>query len=91
MVSLLALSWSMVSDEQANRWANPEKPKLSPLGSLYYFLWRFFVVASRVVTLAIFATAFTTELFILWGLHWLLMAMWIGMMVRVNCSLYMFL
>jgi hypothetical protein len=42
------------------------------------------MVASRVVTLALFATCFRLELFIFLGLHWALMTLWIVMMVRSN-------
>lgn len=79
--SLFSSSWSIVCFEQANRWANPDKPQLTLSGQLNQLLWRFFMVVSRVITLALFATCFRTELFIFMGLHWLLMTMWILMMV----------
>jgi hypothetical protein len=72
----------MLSYEQANRWADPSKPQISPLGVAFHYAWRFAVVASRVMTLAVFATAFQAELLLIWGLHWLLMVLWILMMVR---------
>ena len=71
-----------MSYEQANRWATPEKPKMSPAGCIFQFLWRFFMVASRVGTMALFATVFRVEFFVFIGLHWLLMTIWILFMVR---------
>jgi ABC-type multidrug transport system permease subunit len=80
IVSLLSLSWSMVCYEQSNRWANPDKPQMTLAGCVIQLFWRFFMVASRVIVLALFATCFKLELFTFLGLHWLLMTLWILMM-----------
>lgn len=81
LTSLLSLSWAMVAYESANRWANPEKPNVSHIGNFVQFCWRFFMVASRVLALASFATVFPVMLFALGGGHWILMTLWIIMMV----------
>ena len=81
LLSITSLSLSIVSYVQASRWANPEKPQMTPMGYTFNFLWRFFIVFSRVFMLSIFATEFQKELFVFLGLHWLLMSLWIFMMV----------
>ena len=82
-LSLVSLSLSIVSYIQASRWADPSKPQMTPMGYIFNFLWRFFIVFSRVFMLSLFATEFQHELFVFLGLHWLLMSLWIFMMVRV--------
>ena len=76
----------MVCYEQSNRWANPDKPQMTVAGFAAQYGWRFFMVASRVIALALFATCFRLELFTFLGLHWALMTLWILMMVF--CSVY---
>ena len=81
MTSLLTIALSIMAFDQADRNANPSKPNVAPIGSVVEFCWRFFVVAARVLSIALFATQFKFELFIFLGLHWLLMASWIFMIV----------
>ena len=54
------------------------------MGYIFNFLWRFFIVFSRVFMLSLFATEFQHELFVFLGLHWLLMSLWIFMMVILH-------
>ena len=86
LLSLVSLSWSIVSYQQANRWARPEKPQMSPIGCWFQFLWKFFMIASRVMIMSLFATVYKVELFIFIGLHWVLMTIWILLMVRNDLS-----
>ena len=83
ILSLVSLSWSMVSFEQSNRWANPEKPQMTLVAYICQFLWRLFMVASRVLTMALFATVYQEELFIFILLHWVLMTVWIFNMASI--------
>ncbi len=84
MLSLVSLSNSIVTYIQASRWADPSKPQMTPVGYLFNFLWRFFIVFSRVYMLSLFATVYQRELFAFLGLHWLLMAIWIFLMVTYS-------
>lgn len=86
LLSLISLSWSMVSYIQASRWADPSKPQMTPVACIFNFLWRFFVVFSRVFTLSLFATVYQRELFVFLGLHWLFMSFWIFMMGTNFCG-----
>jgi len=85
-LSLVSLSLSIVSYIQASRWADPSKPQMTPMGYVFNFLWRFFIVFSRVFMLSLFATEFQHELFVFIGLHWLLMSLWIFMMGTNYCG-----
>ena len=81
-LSLFSLSMTLVSYIQASRWADPSKPQMTPMGYIFNFGWRFFVVFSRVFMLSLFATVFKRELFVFLGFHWLLMSTFIFLMVR---------
>ena len=81
LLSLCSLSTSIVSYIQASRWADITKPQMTPMGYFVNFLWRFFIVFSRVFMLSLFATEFQNELFVFLGLHWLFMSLWIFLMV----------
>jgi hypothetical protein len=83
----MSLSLSIVSYIQASRWADPSKPQMTPAGYIFNFLWRFFIVFSRVFILSLFATVYQNELFVFLGLHWLFMALWIFMMVNAHMML----
>ena len=82
-LSLSSLSSSIVAYIQASRWADVTKPQMTPMGYFVSFLWRFFIVFSRVFMLSLFATIFQMELFIFLGLHWLFMTTWIFLMVHL--------
>ena len=82
-LSLSSLSSSIVAYIQASRWADVTKPQMTPMGYFVSFLWRFFIVFSRVFMLSLFATIFQMELFIFLGLHWLFMTTWIFLMVNL--------
>ena len=81
LLSLCSLSTSLVSYIQASRWADVTRPQMTPLGYFMNFLWRFFIVFSRVFMLSLFATEYPKELFVVLGLHWMLMTLWIFLMV----------
>ena len=83
-LSLVSLSMTLVSYIQASRWADPSKPQMTPMGYIFNFLWRFFVVFSRVFMLSLFATVYKRELFVFLGFHWLLMSTFIFLMVSLE-------
>ena len=88
LLSLCSLSTSLVSYIQASRWADVTRPQMTPLGYFMNFLWRFFIVFSRVFMLSLFATEYPKELFIVLGSHWMLMTLWIFLMVFYVFHMY---
>ena len=91
LMSLVSLSWSIVSYQQASRWATPEKPQMSPAGCLFQLFWKFFMIASRVMIMSLFATVYNVELFVFIGLHWMMMLIWILFMVIDKRSISKFI
>ena len=55
-------------------------------GTIVQFLWRFFMIASRVMALALFASEFTYYISIVCGVHWLIMFIWIVSMKTSFCT-----
>lgn len=72
----------MLAFQKAIRMADYEMPNMSFLASVFFLLWKFFIVASRVITMALFASQFKAELFLFIGFHYLVMLLWLIMMVR---------
>lgn len=75
--SLLSLAWSLTSYQRTLRYAAPDKPQMSVGASATTFLWHTFQVAARVIALALFGNAYKLEVFILLGVHWALMTVWV--------------
>ncbi|TRY78533.1 hypothetical protein TCAL_04250 [Tigriopus californicus] len=71
LLSLFTLSSSMLAFQKAIRMADYEMPNMSFLASTVFLFWKFFIVASRVITMALFASQFKAELFLFIGFHYL--------------------
>ena len=80
------MALSLVFYEKANRWATPEIPNISPLGSAFQFMWRLCVLICRMGSMALFATTSQVGLFVFIACHWVVMTVWIMMMVRKDNS-----
>jgi hypothetical protein len=83
----MSLAWSLTSYQRTLRYAMPDKPQMSVGGSATTFLWHTFQVASRVLALALFASAHKREVFIALGGHWGLMVIWILLQVRTRVKI----
>lgn len=83
----MSLAWSLTSYQRTLRYAMPDKPQMSVGGSATTFLWHTFQVASRVLALALFASAHKREVFIALGGHWALMIIWILLQVRTRVKI----
>lgn len=77
IASLVSLSWSLVSYQRSLRLSLPDKTPLSWQGISVQFLWRLFVIAARVLALALFAASYDWYIGIICGIHFLLMFLWI--------------
>ncbi|XP_076333882.1 XK-related protein 6-like isoform X3 [Tachypleus tridentatus] len=77
LFSLISLSTSLVSYQSALRRSLPNKNDLSKIGKVVMFMWRLFVIASRVVALSLFASYNPIALGIFCGIHWIVMTLWI--------------
>lgn len=86
VASLVSLSWSLVSYHRALRMSLPDKTNMTWQGIAIQFIWRFFSIASRVLSLALFASEFRFYISIVCGVHWLLMFFWIISMRTSFCD-----
>ncbi|XP_076317321.1 XK-related protein 6-like [Tachypleus tridentatus] len=77
LFSLISLATSLVSYQSALRRSLPDKCDLSRIGKVGMFFWRFFVIASRVVALSLFASYSPVALAIFCVIHWFVMTAWI--------------
>ncbi|XP_076333513.1 XK-related protein 6-like isoform X2 [Tachypleus tridentatus] len=85
-LSLVSLSSSLVSFQIALRISNREKKNLTFCGMVVMFIWRFFIIASRMVALALFASHSPKSLGIFCGIHWSCMVVWIKTMKTNFCN-----
>ncbi|RWS31505.1 XK-related protein 4-like protein, partial [Leptotrombidium deliense] len=86
LTSLVSLSWSLVSYQRSLRMSLPDKANMSWQATAVQFLWRFFVLAARVLALALFATSFKYWISVVCGVHWALMFSWIISMKTTFCE-----
>ncbi|KAF7494079.1 XK-related protein 6 [Sarcoptes scabiei] len=86
LVSLISLSWSLVTYLRILRMSLPHKHNMNWKSTIAQFSWRFFMIASRVVALALFASEFTYYISIVCSVHWLIMFLWIVTMKTTFCT-----
>ncbi|XP_046919452.2 XK-related protein 6 [Dermatophagoides farinae] len=86
IASLVSLSWCLVTYLRILRMSLASKQNMTWPGTIVQFLWRFFMIASRVMALALFASEFTYYISIVCGVHWLIMFIWIVSMKTSFCT-----
>ncbi|XP_053200341.1 XK-related protein 4-like [Panonychus citri] len=86
IASLVSLSWSLVSYQRSLRLSLPNKVSLTWQGIGVQFLWRFFVIAARVLALALFASIYNWYISIVCGVHCIIMFAWIVSMKTSFCE-----
>jgi len=85
VVSIISLSWAIVSYSQMLRLCLDNKA-LSIFGYFFQVLYRLLMVASRVVALVLFASAFKYYIFIVVGGHLAMMFGWLSCMDMISRS-----
>ncbi|XP_068679613.1 XK-related protein 8-like [Montipora foliosa] len=75
--SLVSLAWAIVAYTKALRDFLREGTNMSWIGFFLQIIWRLSMVASRVVALVLFASYYTTWLFVAVAIHWALMTSWL--------------
>ena len=85
-ISLCALALAVTSWERVLR---KENQKANSIGSsILFFIWRFLIIASRVIAMAFFGAAYKGWLFCFMGGHILLMFIWLQILDRKQLSCY---
>ena len=75
--SLCSISWAMAAYQRALRASLDDKAKLGYVQLALMFTWRLFTVGTRVIALALFASCFDWRMFVIVGVHWAIMLLWI--------------
>ncbi|XP_067004321.2 uncharacterized protein [Anabrus simplex] len=76
-VSLGSLAWAVAAYTRAMRRARPDKKCVSWPGLALQATWHGGMVTARITTLVLFAIGFRAWLFLLIGIHWVGMTVWI--------------
>lgn len=77
LTSWSSLAISLTSYNKSLRFNNMEKAKMSLISVPFYFIWRASEVGGRILCIAMFASVFKHWVFLVLGLHWLIMFMWL--------------
>lgn len=77
VLSLFSVCWALASFNKHIRQHNLHKLVLTWLGVIYQFMWRLGTVSSRVVALTLYATLYHFWVFLVIGLHWISMFLWL--------------
>ena len=75
--SLVSLAWAIVAYTKALRDFLGKGESMSWIGFFLQIVWRMSMVASRVVALVLFASYYSTWLFVVMAAHWFLMTAWL--------------
>lgn len=84
--SLISLAWAMAVYTHAMRQARPDKQKASLAGLALQAVWRTGLLVARIAALVLFAICCQAWLFLLLGLHWLGMTVWVVLQKTDLCS-----
>jgi len=86
ITSLGSISWALAAYQRALRLSLSDKAKLDCWALVFLFLWRVLVIGPRVLAFAVFASCTQFGLFVLCGIHWMLMLLWTLMQHTTFCS-----
>ena len=76
-MSLGSLSWGLEAYHKALRESRADKKNISYVGVGMRILWRLLTVTARVLAMALFAAIYEWWIFVVAGIHWLLMTLWL--------------
>ncbi|GLV39629.1 hypothetical protein CBL_08304 [Carabus blaptoides fortunei] len=76
-LSLFAVCWALASFSKNVRLQNVHRLVLTWLGVIFQFLWRLGTVSARVTSLTIYASLYAHWVFLVIGLHWISMFLWL--------------
>lgn len=82
--SLVSLAWSIVAYTSALR--DVMQSKISWTGLFFQIMWRFFMLASRIIAFVLFASVYSVWLFVAIGIHWLIMFLFLVTQYSTFCS-----
>jgi len=77
VLSLFSVCWALASFSKNVRLQNVHRLVLTWLGVIFQFLWRLGTVSARVTTLTVYATLYGHWVFLVIGLHWISMFLWL--------------
>ncbi|CAD5117922.1 DgyrCDS6667 [Dimorphilus gyrociliatus] len=83
VLSIGSLAWSLTAYFRALRISQPErKSSVTECGNAFpgiilQFGWRYFTIGTRVLAMALFASAFTWYIFVFCGVHYVIVLTWI--------------
>ncbi|KAI5638376.1 XK-related protein domain-containing protein [Phthorimaea operculella] len=76
-LSLFSVCWALASFSKNVRRHNVHRLLLTWLGVIFQFLWRLGTISSRVCALTVYALVYEYWVFLVIGLHWLSMYLWL--------------
>jgi len=85
VTSLASISWALAAYQKALRLSLPNKANLDGWCVVFLFMWRILVIGPRVLAFAVFASWTHYALFLLCGIHWGVMLVWILMQRTKFC------
>ncbi|KAJ9584466.1 hypothetical protein L9F63_021191, partial [Diploptera punctata] len=77
VLSLFSVCWALASFSKNVRLQNVHRLVLTWLGVIFQFLWRLGTVSARVTALTVYATLYGHWVFLVIGLHWISMFLWL--------------
>ncbi|XP_045513989.1 uncharacterized protein LOC123707730 isoform X1 [Pieris brassicae] len=76
-LSLFSVCWALASFSKNVRMQNVHRLVLTWLGVIFQFLWRLGTISARVCSLTVYALVYEYWVFLVIGLHWVSMFLWL--------------
>lgn len=76
-LSLFSVCWALASFSKNVRLQNVHRLVLTWLGVIFQFLWRLGTISTRICALTVYALVYEYWVFLVIGLHWLSMFLWL--------------
>ncbi|XP_071481017.1 XK-related protein 4-like [Diadema antillarum] len=77
LVSLSSLAWALEAYHKALRDSCTDLKNITYVAVALRMAWRFFTITSRVIAMALFAAIYEWWIFVVAGVHWLVITVWL--------------
>ncbi|XP_071481019.1 XK-related protein 6-like [Diadema antillarum] len=77
LVSLSSLAWALEAYHKALRDSRTDRKNITYIAMALRMAWRLFTITSRVIAMALFAAIYEWWIFVVAGVHWLVITVWL--------------
>ncbi|XP_072170268.1 XK-related protein 6-like [Diadema setosum] len=86
LVSLSSLAWALEAYHKALRDSRTDRKNITYVAMALRMAWRLFTITSRVIAMALFAAIYEWWIFVVAGVHWVVITVWLVWQKTAFCD-----